>query len=118
MKSIRYLFILACTFWILHLRASGYDICWAQVFKIGSPVSMLLVSPTGYPLGYSIHMLLGLSLEFFFGTLEVSLVGVSLGPLSGFMVGTGEIYLVGLSLGLPLVYPLDSTDTGMTGIIL
>ena len=40
------------------------------------------------------------------------MVGVSLGTLAGFIIGIGEGDLVGLSLRLPLVYPLDSPNTG------
>ena len=46
------------------------------------------------------------------------MVGVSLGPLVGWMIYTVEVPLVGLSLVLPLVYPLDSPNTALTGIIL
>ena len=40
------------------------------------------------------------------------MVGFSLGPMAGFVIGTLEVYLVGLSLGFPLGYPLDYPNTG------
>ena len=46
------------------------------------------------------------------------MVVFSLGTLDGLMIGTVERYLVGLSLVLPLVYPLDSPNLGLTGTIL
>ena len=57
---------------------------------------MVLGAPVGYPLGYSINMLIGLELENYFGTQEGYLVGVSLATLTGLMIGTGEVSLVGL----------------------
>ena len=73
---------------------------------------MVLKSPVGYPLGYSINMLILLALVNSFGTWEVYLFGVSLDTLSGLIIGTGEGSLVGLSMGLPLGSPLESQNPG------
>ena len=73
---------------------------------------MVLEAPVGYPLGYSINMLILLALGNSFGTWEVYLFGVSLDTLAGLMIGTGEGSLVGLSMGLPLGSPLESQNPG------
>ena len=65
---------------------SGSDLGWDLVFELGFSVDMMMVVPIGSPLGYSINMLLGLALVNYFGTWEVSLVGVSLGALDGLMI--------------------------------
>ena len=81
---------------------------------------MVLVAPVGYPLGYSINMLIVLQFENSLFTWEVSLVGVSLGTLDGLMIGTGEGSLVGLSLGFLLGSQLESPNPGydLTGTLL
>ena len=66
----------------------------------------------GYPLGYSIKMLLGLALGNYFGTREGYLVGVSLGTLHGLMIVTGEGYLVGLPLVIPLGPQIEYKNPG------
>ena len=68
------------------MRTSGSEIVWALGFELGSSVDMVLLAPVGSPLGYSINMLLGLALENYFGTWEVSLAGVLLGALDGLMI--------------------------------
>ena len=45
-----------------------FELGWALVFECGLPVGMVLGSPVGYPLVYSINMLLGFSLWDSFGT--------------------------------------------------
>ena len=57
-------------------------------------------------------MLLGLAIGDYFGTWEVTLVGVSLGTMCGLMIGTVEESIFGLSLVLPLVSPLESPNPG------
>ena len=41
------------------------------------------------------------------------MVVVLFGTLVGLIIGTVEVSLVGLSLGLPHGYPLESTNTGV-----
>ena len=57
---------------------------------------MVLGAPIGYPLGYSINMLIGLELENYFSKREGSLVEVSLETLTGLMIGTGEVSFLGV----------------------
>ena len=73
---------------------------------------MVLVVNVGSTLGYSINIFLDLELFNSFGTWKVYLVGFLLRTMDGLMIGTGEGSLVGLSLVLPLVYPLESPNTG------
>ena len=56
-------------------------------------------------------MLLGLAIGNSFGTLELYLVGFSLGTVFGLMVGTIKGSLVGLYMGLLLGYPLEYKNT-------
>ena len=46
------------------------------------------------------------------------MVGISLGTMSILMIDKGEGDLFGLSLRLTLEYPLESPNTGLTGIII
>ena len=55
-------------------------------FELVFSVDMVLLSPVGSPLGYSINMLLDFALVNYFSTWEVYLVGVSLGALDGLMI--------------------------------
>ena len=73
---------------------------------------MVLGAPVGYPLWYSINMLLGLELCYYFGAWEGYFVEVSLVTLYGLMIGTLEGSLVGISLGIPLGYPLKYPNPG------
>ena len=71
---------------------------------------MVLGASVRSPLGYSITMLIGLSLDNSFDTREGSLVGVSLGTMDVLVIGTVEGSLVGLSLKLPLGSPIESLN--------
>ena len=71
--------------------------------ELGLTVYMFLVEAVGYPLGYSINMLLCLVLGTYFGTQEVYMVGFLPVTMAGLMIGNVEVYSVGLSLVLPLV---------------
>ena len=55
-----------------------------------------MVASVGYPLGDSIDMILGLTLDNYFGPWEGYLVVVSLVELGGLMIGTWVGSLVGL----------------------
>ena len=57
---------------------------------------MVMGAHLGYPIGYSINMLLGLELGNYFGTWEASLVVVSLDIHYGLMIGNEEGSMVGL----------------------
>ena len=59
-----------------------------MVFELGLSVGMVLGTPFGSLLEYSIVMLLGLVLGNYFGTLEGSLVVFSLGALGVFIIST------------------------------
>ena len=100
------------------LRKSGSELGWALVFELVLSVDMVLIEYVGYPLGYSINMLLVLDLDNSFETWEGSLVGVSLGPLDGLIIGTGEVYIVGLSQIIPLGSPFEYPNPGLTDIII
>ena len=112
MKSISYLWRLTCAYWLPHLITYGSGIGWVQGFEPGLQAVLVLVEPVGYSLGYSIGMLLDLSLRNYFGPLERYLVGVSLGPLPGLMIVNREGSLVGLILRLPLGSPHESLNPG------
>ena len=62
MKIIRYIFRLTCDFWFLHLKTSGSELVWALVFELVFSEDMVLGAPVVSPLGYSINVLLILSL--------------------------------------------------------
>ena len=111
-KSIIHICRLTCASGIPCLRTSGYNIGRDLGFERIFSVDMVLGTPVGSPLGYSMNMLLRLALWNYFGTLEVSLVGVSIVTLDGLMIGTGEVSLVGLSLEIPLGSPLESPNPG------
>ena len=80
--------------------------------ELGLSVGMVLVVPVGYPLGYSINMLLGLSLVNYFGTYEGYLFRSLLCTLAGLILDTVERYLVGLSLRITIGYPLEYLNLG------
>ena len=73
---------------------------------------MVMVAPVGYPLGYSINMLLGLVLFNSFDTWEGYLVRVSLGTLARLIIVTREGSLVVLSLLISIGFPLESPNPG------
>ena len=100
------------------MRKYWSEIGWDLGFELGLPVVMVLVTPFWSPLGYPINLLLGLAIDNSFIPWGGYLVGVSLGTMNDLVVFTGEGFLVGLSLVLPLGSPLDSTNTGLTDIIL
>ena len=68
MNIITFICRIDCDSWIPNSRESGYDLEWAMVFEPGYSIVMVLLSPVGYPLEYSIKMLLGLALGIYFGT--------------------------------------------------
>ena len=105
-KSIIYIYILTCASFLPFLGASGYDLWRALGFEPVLTVGMLMGAHVGYPLGYSIKILVGLALVNSFGTWELYLVVIPLSTLDGLMIGAVELSLVGLSLGLPLGSPL------------
>ena len=116
-KSIRYLCRLTFAYLLPRLRTSVYELVWAMGFELNFSVYMETGSPIIYPLEYSINMFIGLALENSFGTWDVSLVGVSLGPIYGLMTVTEEVSLVWLSLGLALGSPFGYPNPGLTVII-
>ena len=73
---------------------------------------MVLLSPVGSPLGYSINILLVLVIDNYSGTWEGSLVKVLLVTLAVLVVVTGEGYLVLLLLVLLLGSPFYSPNPG------
>ena len=62
MKIIRYICILTYVSWITCLRTFGSDLGKALGFELELSVYMVIVSPVGYPFGYSMSMLLVLAL--------------------------------------------------------
>ena len=78
---------------------------------------MVMGSLVGYPLEYYIKMLIGLKLGNSFGTWGGYFSGFSLSTV-GLVIDTVKGCLVGLLLLIPLVYPLESPNIGLTGIIL
>ena len=112
MNSIRFIFRLINTSWPPHLISYVYEHGWNLVFELVIPVGMVFVAPVGSPLGYSINILIGLELGNSFGTL-VRIFGWSFTwHTSWFGIGTVEVYLLGFSLGLLLGSPLESPNHG------
>ena len=70
MNSIRFLCRLMCASWLPCLRISGSELDWDLVFELGLPVDMVLGSPDGYTLVYSINMFILLALRNSFGAWE------------------------------------------------
>ena len=112
MKSIRYIFRPNFASWLPRLITYGCGPGWVLGFGLGLSFGMVLVSPDGYSLGYSINILFGLAYGNYFASRGGYLVGVSLGTLSGLAIVPGEGFLVGLSLVLPLGYLLEYPNHG------
>ena len=78
MKSVRYIYRLTCASWLPLLRTSGFEIGWylgfEPIFAVVIVMGALFISP----IGYYINMLLGLEIDNYFGTWEISSVGFSL----------------------------------------
>ena len=78
---------------------------------------MMLGAPVRSPFGFFINVFLGLELCNSFGTWGGYFSGFSLSTV-GLVIDTVKGCLVGLLLLIPLVYPLESPNIGLTGIIL
>ena len=78
MKSVRYIYRLTCASWLPLLRTSGFEIGWdlgfEPIFTVVIVMGALFISP----LGYYINMLLGLEIDNYFCSWEISSVGFSL----------------------------------------
>ena len=116
-ETIRYLYRLTCASWIPCLGNLGLILDGIWALNIDLFVNMVMVAHVGYPLGFYINMLIGLSLCNFFVTWEVSLVWFSLGSSLelknprvelGSMIGSLNVMTLGTCLGKFSGYQLDS----------
>ena len=92
-RSSRNIFTQGISFEIFSKEYLVWDL---ELDTLTGSIKMSLGAHVGYTLGGSIGIFLGLALGNYFGTWELSLVGVSLVAPSGLMIGTREGYLVRL----------------------